>query len=185
MSTKESINISLKLIGKLGFSGISIKAPNATQALEKILKKTPEDVDPKRITAELKRQGLVEFDDDDEGTQQLTITPAGALRLQKIYMDELVISTPKKWDGRWRMVSFDIPVSQSKSRVYFTGQLAQLGLKMLQKSMWVHPYDCFEQVEHIASFYNVRRYCSFFEITSPDDQSLAILNKKFKNIIQK
>ncbi len=178
MSTKDGINTSLKIIGAFGFAGIVVVAPNAVQALNLITKKNKKSFDKSRVMTELKRQGLVMVTSDGKKTK-LTLTPAGAHRLQKLSIDELKIPKPKKWDNKWRMVSFDIPVSESKTRSYFTAQLRTLGLVMLQKSMWVHPYECFRQVSKTADYYNVRRYCSFFELSSIDEKNLSKLKKHF------
>ena len=179
MTTKQQINLILKKIGKYGFSGKSVAATNYTEALSKFIGNDLNLSEHKKINAELRRQKLVEF--SKSGKQiKLNITPAGAYRLQKLKIDELGIIIPKKWDRKWRIVIFDIPLTSSTNRTYFTLHLKKLGLKMVQKSVWVHPYNCYEEVQEVASFYNLNRYCSFFEVDKIDGLTQKRLKQLFK-----
>lgn len=57
--------------------------------------------------------------------------------------------TPAKWDGRWRLVSFDVPETQRKYRDTLRWKLKRLGLEQFQQSIWVSPYpleDDFQQI---------------------------------------
>lgn len=181
MNTKQGINRVLRVIGLAGFAGVAVIAPNALRGLNILLKKSGLDK-PKqqRILAELKRQGLVHISGSG-GSVQFTITPAGAHRLQQANIDEIAINMPKKWDGRWRLVTFDIPLQQSAQRQAFTTKLKSSGFVMLQKSLWVHPAPCFEQVEIIAGHYNVLRYCTLLEISSIDELSAKKLLSHFSH----
>lgn len=49
---------------------------------------------------------------------------------------------PKRWDGKWRILIFDIPERYRKSRVQLRTTLSGLGFNRLQDSVWVYPYDC-------------------------------------------
>jgi DNA-binding transcriptional regulator PaaX len=98
-----------------------------------------------------------------------TLTPAGAYRLQEVIIDELTIPDQKRWDKKWRLVSFDVPVGQSRARQKFVEQLQELNFIMMQKSLWVYPFPCFEQVEQLAGHYNVMRYCTLMEIDRLDE----------------
>jgi DNA-binding transcriptional regulator PaaX len=169
MTTREGINIALRIIGLAGLSGVVVAAPNATQGLEVLLKKSrKKEINPQRVLAELKRQGLVHIT-QDEDRLHYTVTPAGAHRLQQLMLDEIIIEIPKKWDKRWRVVSFDVPVAHSKQRMAFTQKLRGFNFVMLQKSVWVHPAPCFEQIEQLASHYNIMRYCTLLEVSKLDE----------------
>ena len=183
MNTKGSINIALKIIGVVGLTGITIVAPNALQGLNLLLKKSPTRIhDTQRILNELRRQGLVHITQDSDQLS-FALTPAGAHRLQQVVVDELRIARPKKWDSHWRLVTFDIPVKQSKARKHLTDHLQDLGFFMLQRSLWVHPFPCFDLVEQIAGHYNVLRHCSFVEIYRLDDVSTKRLARHFQTIL--
>ena len=53
----------------------------------------------------------------------------------------LIQKKPKRWDGKWRMLIFDIPERKKNIREYIRTTLVSLGFYRLQDSVWVHPYD--------------------------------------------
>lgn len=179
MTTKQGINDTLKLIGQNGFDGLSVSAASPLLALDRLLSSTPSsNADKTRILAELKRQQLATIKTQN-GRVHFTISPDGARRLQALLIDEIDIPPIKKWDGKWRMVTFDVPVAQSKQRSLFTDHLKRMHFMMLQKSLWVHPAPCFEQVERIASHLNLLRYCTLMEVSKMDDISTKRLTQRF------
>jgi DNA-binding transcriptional regulator PaaX len=179
MTTKEGINSALKILGLTGLTGVAIAAPNATQGFKYILRKAKKNnINHQRILAELKRQGLVHILQDGEYVRY-TITPAGAYRLQQLIIDEIKITIPKKWDKKWRIVSYDIPVAQSKQRMAFANKLKSFNFTMIQKSVWAHPAPCFEQLEQLAGYYNVLRYCTLFEVTKLDELTTRKLIRQY------
>ena len=55
-----------------------------------------------------------------------------------------------KWDKKWRVIIFDIPQELHKERIRFRRKLKLLGCIMLQKSVFVFPYPCDEEVGDIC-----------------------------------
>lgn len=49
---------------------------------------------------------------------------------------------PQKWDGKWRVLIFDIPESRRETRDKVRNTLRAIGFKKLQQSVWVYPFDC-------------------------------------------
>ena len=47
----------------------------------------------------------------------------------------------KPWDGKWRVVVFDVPERRRAARDFLRRQLKLLGFRQLHKSVWVSPYD--------------------------------------------
>jgi phenylacetic acid degradation operon negative regulatory protein len=50
----------------------------------------------------------------------------------------------RKWDGRWRLVLFDVPVTHNHDRKRLRRYLAQRGFGYLQNSVWITP-DALDQ----------------------------------------
>ncbi|OGN00197.1 MAG: CRISPR-associated endonuclease Cas2 [Candidatus Yanofskybacteria bacterium RIFCSPHIGHO2_01_FULL_39_8b] len=67
-------------------------------------------------------------------------------------------STGQKWDNKWRVVIFDIPEELQRERVKFRRKLKSLGFYMLQKSVFIFPYPCEEEVARFASYFKVGDY---------------------------
>lgn len=69
------------------------------------------------------------------------------LRLTSVGKERVVRDFPmlslasKPWDGRWRIVIFDIAETEKNSREFLRDKLRQLGLGMLQESVWITPHD--------------------------------------------
>ncbi|MDO8591714.1 MAG: hypothetical protein Q7R60_02200 [bacterium] len=179
MANRDTINETLKIIGLSGFTGMAVVAPSASRALTRLLSKSSAShADTGRLLYDLKRMGLVEVA-KEAGHIKFTLTPAGAYRLQELVVDEIRIPRPGKWDKKWRLVAFDIPVKQSRQRQLLVEKLQALHFVMLQKSLWAHPYPCFKQVQEIASHYNMLRYCSLLEISQADVASTRKLRQNF------
>ena len=80
----------------------------------------------------LLKQGVVE----GNPTDGLRVTLAGA-DVKK----SLTQARRKDWDGRWRVVIFDIPEVQRGVRDEFRFELKKLGFGLWQRSVWVSPFD--------------------------------------------
>lgn len=184
ISTKTVINGALWTLGSAGLAGITLKAPNAAQGFALLLKKSTTRPDNYgRLLVEMKRRGLVHVVNSNDN-YTYSLTPAGAYRLQQLMIDDLKIPAPEKWDRHWRMIIFDVPVKQSGRRVSLTQQLQARGFMMLQKSVWVHPFPCFDVVEQIAVHYNLLRYISFLEVERMDNLSVRRLLRHFDHTLK-
>lgn len=79
---------------------------------------------------------------EKNGKKYLRVTPAGrkafALEQAKVALK----NQKKKWDGRWRMVTFDIPERRKAIRFRLCAAMREIGFVRLQNSVWVFPYDC-------------------------------------------
>jgi DNA-binding transcriptional regulator PaaX len=67
----------------------------------------------------------------------------------------LVIKRPKKWDGKWRIVSFDIAQARRFARTQLRHTLQEIGFERLQDSVWVFPYDCEELITLLKADYGL------------------------------
>ena len=80
------------------------------------------------------------------------------------------IRKPKVWDKKWRIVLFDIPELHRKSRDALRYRLRQLGFFEYQKSVFVHPYDCRDEIEYIIESYRIRKFVRFIIADSLDNE---------------
>lgn len=82
----------------------------------------------------------------EQGKNYVRLTDKGEIKLQEYERGELKIERPKNWDGKWRLIIFDIREQRRRIRDLLRRQLQELGLVRLQNSVWVHPYDFSEIV---------------------------------------
>lgn len=75
-------------------------------------------------------------------------------------------SAPKKWDGWWTVVVFDIPENQRKTRDYLRGVLKRLGFAQLQLSTWVTIAEVEKFLEEIIAEFKLKPYLFVFRAKS-------------------
>lgn len=63
------------------------------------------------------------------------------------------VEKPQVWDNKWRLILFDIPAAERSKRNAFRSFIRRLGARMLQKSVWVHPFDCAEHISLLRSIF--------------------------------
>ena len=108
------------------------------------------------IFSRLKRQGLIEI--KRKGKQfYISLTDEGKKKAGRFQIDALRIKRPKKWDGKWRLVIFDISEMKKFLRELFRGKLKEMGFYQLQKSVWVHPFDCQAEIELLREFFGLSK----------------------------
>lgn len=93
----------------------------------------------------LERRKIISKIDEDH----FKFTPKGMKWLENSRFKYLKIKN-KKWDKQWRIVIFDIPQELTKNRNIFRRRLRYLGFYMLQKSVFVYPYTCEEELGFIC-----------------------------------
>jgi CRISPR-associated endonuclease Cas2 len=89
----------------------------------------------------LKEKGLIEIVEIN-GKKVAHVTKKGESSLDFLDKHNFKLKIPKRWDGRWRVVIFDIKESRSKIRFLLRKTLSQIGFVRLQNSVWLYPYDC-------------------------------------------
>lgn len=84
----------------------------------------------------LREGGLIEFIDDEE--LAVMLTDSGKDRALWLSMS----LTEDKWDGRWRIVIWDVPEKRRPIRDLLRKKLKELGFKHWQKSVWATKKNC-------------------------------------------
>ena len=129
-----------------------------------------------RSVTYLKRNRLVSIAQKD-GQQILTLSEDGKKRVLNFNLDQMAIKKPKRWDGYWRMVLFDIPEGRKQARDALRSKLKQLGFYQLQKSCFIYPYECKSEIDFISEMYEVSPYVNF--IVAREIEGALFLQKFF------
>jgi len=171
------------LIGLAGGAALSatLAAPNLAKALSPLIKLLAQrtDAKPKSIKKalfKLKAQRLVDFREED-GKIRLKITENGRKRVLVYKLDDLKIAQPKRWDGRWRLVIFDIPEKKRNARLALREKLQGLGFYPLQKSCFVHPFECKNEIDFISEVFQIAPYINY--VTAQSIEGDDFLKKYF------
>ena len=120
--------------------GVALVAPNMPAALYKLgIVRTSADAGVMtRARKHLITKGLIRTNENDN----LRLTEKGdrafaALRSREVFQRE-----NRRWDGRWRVLIFDIPEYRKPIRNKIRRTLQSVGFMRLQDSVWVYPFDC-------------------------------------------
>lgn len=105
-----------------------------------------------------------------DGSVTLILTKKGEKHALRYQLNEMQIKAPKYWDGLWRMVSFDIPETKKHIRDSFRHYLKKLGFYEFQKSIFVHPYPCDDEIDFLIEFHKARRYVRCFKAQAIDNE---------------
>ena len=83
------------------------------------------------------------------------------------------------WDRKWRIIIFDIPQELHRERIKFRRKLKSMGFFMLQKSVFVFPYPCNEEITDLSNILGVTDYVDIIIAESPglkEQELLKIFN---------
>lgn len=94
----------------------------------------------------------------------LVITAQGKRRILKYAIEEMKIERPKPWQGRWTLVSYDVPEKQKFLRDYLRRTLKSLGFYPFHESLFLHAYPCQKEVEFLREYFGVAANVRIFHV---------------------
>ena len=129
-----------------GTLSVAVVAPNALSILKPLLRHTrQEQYRARKAFSRLLDAGLLALEKTSRGSQ-VKLTEKGRKALEAAERRNYKISIPKKWDGKWRVIIFDIPEKRKSLRNHMRTVLMRIGFVRLQDSVWIYPYNCEELV---------------------------------------
>ncbi len=160
--------------------GSVLVAPNAIMAFDKPLAALDTTMDKRKRQREImqtvyymKAKGYL-AGDYEHGLQ---LTAKAKRRLERVRIDAIRITPTPQWDGLWRVVIYDIPEKHLMARKALASALRRVGCFQLQKSTWITPFACRDDIAVLAATYEVDTYVTYFEVVYLDNA--APLVKRF------
>jgi hypothetical protein len=185
---KTTVNATLALMALGGILTLGIVAPGVLGVIGKIIhtnKKQKKEryrqmwVNFRRI----KEKGNLKFVEEKDGYLVYCFSEKGKKLLKKFIFDELAIKfTKQRWDGQWRLVIFDIPEKYRLARMALTKKLKEMGFYQCQKSVWIYPFPCLEEIEFLKDFFNIKPFVKIFIVSEMTDGKVLY---HFKEILKK
>ncbi len=176
-----------KKILLLLLAGISLGLTKRPDYQWKIIKETSKEWEKinkerlKEIIKEFYQEKLVEYREKPDESIEIVLTEKGKIKALEGKIDELEVKTPKTWDKLWRVVIFDIPEKKKKARDALRRKLKELGFLEFQKSVFIFPYECKDEIEFIVEVFEIRKYVRYLivkEITNEEELLLKFKLKK-------
>lgn len=172
----------LKIVAMGTFLAGAVVMPNLPLALKPFLKKEKEYEVWKRFNIpylkrtlkRLEKQKLVEFG-EEAGIQIIQITENGKRKVLKFAIDELAVEKPKIWNGKWTLVSYDIPEQLKDDRKIFQEYLKAWGFYPLHESVFLHAWPCQKQIEFLREYLGIAKYVRIFKVSSIEN------NRQFRD----
>lgn len=171
-SSKIKINPKVKdVLGLLGvgavltacivFPGLPIGVKSVIDAIEEAKRKKEfkewERFNLWRLREVLKRlrqQKVVKIVEEN-GESVVVLTKKGRTKYLKYKLEEMIIEKPPRWDGKWRLVIYDIAKYKRNTQQAFRRTLKRLKFLRLQKSVYLYPYPCQDEIEFLRQFYGI------------------------------
>lgn len=136
-------------------------SPNRYFRILKTVKKDWEKINRGALHRAVKllyKARLLDSKDNPDGTTTMILSHHGKQKALRYHIDEMKIQPMKHWDKKWRIVIFDIPEPRKKARDALARTLKNMGFYTLQKSVFVHPFECEDEVDFVIEFFNLRPF---------------------------
>lgn len=173
--------IVLGSLAGVGMLTLTLAAPNIFQVLKTIegfnQKKYRRYRSPaylRTVVKRLERKKLIKVY-KRRGEVVLSITEKGKRKLVRHQLQER--KAVKSWDGKWRMIIFDINEKVRWKRDELRQDMQEFGLIRLQDSVWVYPYECEEIINLLKSQYGMGEELLY--IVAAEIENDGHLKKKF------
>jgi virulence-associated protein VapD len=109
----------------------------------------------------LRHRKLIEIIEEGDDKFKVQLTNTGQTRVKEFSFKLLKIKKPHKWDGKWRILVFDIPSNPAiynQARNALRNKIKDLGFYQMQKSVWVYPYECTDEILFVAEAFSVQKH---------------------------
>jgi len=124
----------------------------------------------RRAIRGLYQSKLISEKQNSDGTITMILTDQGKKKALTYNLDKMEIKKPGQWDKKWRVVLFDIPNNRKRIRDALRYHLKNLGFYEFQESVFVHPYDCKDEIDYLIEFYDIRKFVRFIIAEEIDNE---------------
>lgn len=107
----------------------------------------------KQVLKRMHKQKLIEIIEENS-IQVVKISENGQKKLLKFNIDDMELKE-KSWDGRWRIIIYDIFSKKRRERELFRRTLKRLKFLQLQKSVYLTPFECRNEIEYLRQVCNI------------------------------
>ncbi len=123
-----------------------------------------------RVKNLLKRKLVAVREENDE--MVIKLTDKGKTTLLRFDLDKMKIKKPFSWDGKWRLIIFDIPNEKKQARELFRAKLKQLEFYPLQKSVFLIPYPCLAEIEFLRQVLEIGEHVRILVVEKLEGEKL-------------
>lgn len=118
----------------------------------------------------LYKNKMIDMKENLDDTITITLNDSGKRKALTYNIENMKIPAMKHWDKKWRIILFDIPEKYKKSRRALSGSLKNIGCFQFQKSVFVHPFECRNEIDFVIEFFSMKPYVRFITAESIDNE---------------
>ena len=165
--------VSRKILILLG-AGLALGLTSRPDAYFKILKGAAKEwnlINERSLHEAIKKlyqSKMIDYKENKNGAVTMVLSEEGKRRILTYNLDNIEIKKPVRWDELWRVIIFDIPENLKKGRNALAAKLKQLGFYPMQKSVFIHPYECKDEIDFIVENFNLRPYVRYIVAKKTD-----------------
>ncbi|MFA5925406.1 MAG: hypothetical protein WC831_00565 [Parcubacteria group bacterium] len=109
-----------------------------------------------------------------DGSFKLVLTKNGKreAKILSLLGSSINFKKPKRWDGKWRLVLFDIPENNRLFRDILREHLRNLKFLKLQHSVFVSPHPFEKPISDLVEIYSARSYVRVVTAIKIDNEAM-------------
>jgi hypothetical protein len=150
-------------MGMAGIIGKGLKAPSFWDYCKELKELEIKENSARTILWRLQKKGLVEKNENSYFLTKL------GLNFIKNFQEK---NLEKQWDGKWRIITFDIPEKMRGERNWLRSCLIDLEYKLLQKSVFIGKYPLQENFYREIIDKGLRHYIRLITVGEIDDEKI-------------
>ena len=156
-----------------GFIVACIVMPNLAQVVNLFKPKDSRDrYRVKQALRGLQKKNMVHIV-SRKGQDVVEITAQGKKKVLEYDLANMQLNTRQKWDQKWRIVMFDIPETKKRARNAVSFKIKDIGMYSIQKSVFVFPHPCKDEIDFVGEVFGVRKNIIYIEATHIDGDEKA------------
>lgn len=169
----------LEVIGMTLISGgnplrpiIPMAVKEIINTLKKIKQLKVEEIKIKKSLKNLEQKEIIDLEEKD-GKVFVRLKDKNNLTVIKYSIRTLLNlkKKNKKWNKKWFLVFFDVPEIQKNKRNYLRRLLIYIGFYRYQKSIYIFPYECENEIKLIKKIVEGTKYIKYIIAEKIEDEN--------------
>jgi len=104
----------------------------------------------------LQNRELIDYKISADGKINIVVKKREELKKLIYDFDDLKLND-RRWDKKWRLVVFDVPELSKRQRDALRMKLKKLNFYMIQKSVYITPYPCEDEIDFLCNIFDINR----------------------------
>lgn len=154
-----------KILTLLGYGVLltmAITMPNSPRLLKSFIKEESDWDEWKQFNPVYLRQTIRRLQKEKiisisvkNGIGVVEITEKGKKKILRYGLETITIPKTVFWDGKWRMVFYDVLNKKNKLRDQFRRYLKNMGFYPWQESVYISPYPCEKEIAFLKHYLGI------------------------------